>query len=137
MAMHIGTANDEVMSDLNTTPLIDVLLVLLVLLLATLPLQTHAVKLDIGQHIGPPPPTPVVVSLDVAFDGAIAWNGRAVSRATLDGLLVKAAHQNPQPEFHITADRLAHYDMVAKVLADAQRLGVRSIGIVNTNQYLP
>ena len=132
MAMHINAAKDDVMVDMNTTPLIDVLLVLLVLLLITLPMQTHAVKLDMPAGL-PSNLHPVVNDITIDFDGTILWNGRVVDRAVLDTYLIAAARQNPQPEVHVTADRMSRYDTVAKVLADAQRLGVSRLRIVNTN----
>ena len=135
MAMNNTPANGDMLADMNTTPLIDVLLVLLVLLLLTLPIQNHAVKLALG--LGhPQTPPPPVVNLNVDFDGRISWNGQIVSRDTVDGMFARAARQSPQPEIHVTADRLARYDTVAKVLADAQRLGMTNIGIVNTNAYV-
>src|SRR3954463_16792518 len=123
MAMSTNTATGQVMVDMNTTPLIDVMLVLLVLLIVTLPIQTHAVKLGMPSDSRPPLVRPDIVELGVDFDGAISWNGARISRATLDGYLADAARKNPQPEIHLNPDRLANYDVVAKVLADAQRLG--------------
>ncbi len=134
MAMTAKSADSDVMAELNITPLIDVMLVLLVLLLITLPIQTHAVKIDLGEHFGPPPPP--VTDVGVEFDGTIVLNGRTVTRESLNSYFAKASRQNPQPEIHIAADRLARYDTVAKVLSDAQRLGVKTMGIVNTNQYI-
>ncbi|HWA29914.1 MAG TPA: biopolymer transporter ExbD [Rhizomicrobium sp.] len=135
MAITQKAAEGEVLSELNTTPLIDVLLVLLVLLLLTLPIQTNAVKLVMagGKPLAPPPQ---IVNLNIDFDGSIAWNGRKVSRSAMDSMLADAAGKSPQPEIHLTANRLARYDTVAKVMADAQRLGVTNIGIVNTNAYI-
>src|ERR1700753_1624775 len=103
MAMSTGTADGEVMVEMNTTPLIDVMLVLLVLLIVTLPIQTHAVKL--GMPSGPPPQVPSeTVELGVDFDGAITWNGVQVSRATLDSYLADAARKTPQPEIRVKPD---------------------------------
>lgn len=132
MAMNIGneSGEGEVMVEMNTTPLIDVMLVLLTLLIITLPIQTHAVKLDMPRPNQPPPPIPpVVVTLEVDFDGTVLWNGTPVDRATLDNYLEQAAAQgDTQPEIHLQPNRLAKYDAVAKVLADAQRIGVTHIG---------
>ena len=134
MAMSTRTATGQVMVEMNTTPLIDVMLVLLVLLIVTLPIQTHAVK--IGMPSGPPSPVaPVIVELGVDFDGAITWNGTHINRATLDAYLADAARQSPQPEIHVNPNRLANYDVVAKVLADAQRLGATQIGFTGIDQY--
>src|SRR5471032_1840548 len=117
MAMSVSTGEGEVMVEMNTTPLIDVMLVLLTLLIITLPIQTHAVKLDMPAP-NPIPPTiiPESVELGVDFDGTISWNGQAVDRATMDSYFADAATKDPQPEIHINPNRLAKYDAVAKVL---------------------
>jgi biopolymer transport protein ExbD len=126
--MAVTIQNADVFAEINTTPLIDVMLVLLTLLIITLPLQTHAVRIALPhgtttQVLTPPP----VVLLDVDWDGTPEWNGRPVDRATLDAYLVHAAHQDPQPELHIHADRFAKYDAVALVISDAARLGEKRI----------
>ena len=142
MAMNVGKASGEndVMVEMNTTPLIDVMLVLLVMLIITLPIQTHAVKLDMPQSNNPPPPDqrPEVIDLEIDFDGTILWDNTPVDFATLDSYLYNAGQQatTDQPEFHISANRLAKYDTVAKVMADAQRRGVTKIGIVGTDAYV-
>jgi biopolymer transport protein ExbD len=135
MAMSTQTATGQEMVQMNTTPLIDVMLVLLVLLIVTLPIQTHAVKLTMpsGDPLQLVPPD--VVELSVDFDGGINWNGAHISRATLDAYLADAARKNPQPEIHVNPDRLANYDVVARVLADAQRLGATHIGFTRIDQY--
>jgi len=135
MAMLISKTSDDVTTEMNTTPLIDVMLVLLTLLIVTLPLRTHAVKIDLPHGPTPfvEPPPSVTVGID--FDGAILWDGQRVDRAGLDSYLVDAAKKDPQPEIHVEPDRLAHYGTVAIVLADAQRLGVKKIGIIGTEKY--
>jgi biopolymer transport protein ExbD len=136
MAMSSGTAEGEVMVEMNTTPLIDVMLVLLTLLIITLPIQTHAVKLDMPAGNSPPPPVvPETVELVVDFDGTILWNGVAVDRATMQSYLRNVALKVPQDEIHVSPNRLAKYDAVARVLADAQRLGATSIGFTGIDQY--
>ncbi|HVW74830.1 MAG TPA: biopolymer transporter ExbD [Rhizomicrobium sp.] len=136
MAMSTGTADGEVMVEMNTTPLIDVMLVLLVLLIVTLPIQTHAVKLDMpAPNSTPPTVEPETVELGVDFDGTVTWNGTPVDRGTMDSYFEDAARKNPQPEIHVNANRLAKYDAVAKVLADAQRLGATHIGFTGIDQY--
>jgi len=136
MAMSTGTADGEVMVEMNTTPLIDVMLVLLVLLIVTLPIQTHAVKLDMpAPNAAPPTVVPETVELGVDFDGTVTWNGATVDRGTMDAYFADAAKKNPQPEIHVNANRLAKYDAVAKVLADAQRLGATHIGFTGIDQY--
>lgn len=142
MSMSVGSpsGSDEVMVEMNTTPLIDVMLVLLVMLIVTIPIQTHAVKLDLPQANNSTPPSdvkPVVIDLEIDFDGTPIWNGTPVtSRAQLDKYLEDSANQVPQPELHLRPNRLAKYDVVARTLADAQRLGVTKIGFVGTEQYI-
>jgi biopolymer transport protein ExbD len=140
MAMNLGSGSgeNEVMVEMNTTPLIDVMLVLLVMLIITLPIQTHAVKLDMPPPNQKPPATPpVVVALGVDFDGTITWNGTAVDMPTLDTYLQQeAAKGDDQDEIHLNPNRLAKYDTVAKVLSDAQRLHVTKIGFVGIDQYM-
>ena len=140
MAINLGKpeGDDAVMVDINTTPLIDVMLVLLIMLIITIPVQTHAVKLDMPQS-NPPPVTvqPEVINLDIDFDGTISWNGAVVpDRATLETYLRGAAQKDPQPEIHLIPNRLVKYSYVAMVLAEAQRLGVIKIGIVGNEQYM-
>src|SRR5476651_1662556 len=136
MAMSTSTADGEVMVEMNTTPLIDVMLVLLTLLIVTLPIQTHAVKLDMPAANTPPPTViPETVELGVDFDGTITWNGAPVDRSTMDSYFEDAAKKNPQPEIHVSPNRLAKYDAVARVLADAQRLGATHIGFSGIDQY--
>ena len=136
MAMSASTADGEVMVEMNTTPLIDVMLVLLTLLIITLPIQTHAVKLDMpAPNATPPKIIPQTVDLGVDFDGTITWNGATVDRATMDAYFEDASKKDPQPEIHVSPNRLAKYDYVAKVLADAQRLGATHIGFTGIDQY--
>ncbi|HEX4301235.1 MAG TPA: biopolymer transporter ExbD [Rhizomicrobium sp.] len=134
MAMTAETSDGDMLSEMNTTPLIDVMLVLLVLLIITLPMQTHAVTIDMPNGHSPATPSPVVM-LEVDFDGTAIWNGWRISHATLEQRLVDAAHSDPQPEIHMMANRLARYGAVAQVMADAQRLGLRKIGLVDTQPY--
>jgi biopolymer transport protein ExbD len=138
MAMSASTADGEVMVEMNTTPLIDVMLVLLTLLIITLPIQTHAVKLDMpAPNAKPPTVIPETVELGVDFDGTITWNGTAVDRATMDAYFADIGKKpaDAQDEIHVNPNRLAKYDAVAKVLADAQRLGATHIGFSGIDQY--
>ena len=138
MAMSTSTGEGEVMVEMNTTPLIDVMLVLLTLLIITLPIQTHAVKLDMPQP-NPTPPTfiPPTVELGVDFDGTVTWNTVPVDRATMDSYLADIGKKpsDQQDEIHVSPNRLAKYDAVARVLADAQRLGATHIGFSGIDQY--
>ena len=140
MAMQIGSASgdDEVMVEINTTPLIDVMLVLLIMLIITIPIQTHAVKMNMP--IGNPPPQvkqPTIAKLDVDFDGTVYWNGQALpDRPTLESKLNDIANQPDQPEVHLRPNKLVKYEHVAAVLASAQRLGVTKIGMVGNEQFM-
>jgi biopolymer transport protein ExbD len=141
MAMNVGSGSSgdpEVMVDINTTPLIDVMLVLLIMLIITIPIQTHAVKLNMPVGNPPPPLTPPeVVTIDVDFDGTVLWNGNLIpDRATLEGQLQAAAAQPTQPEIHLRPNKLVTYKHVAGVMASAQRLGVTKIGLVGNEQFM-
>jgi biopolymer transport protein ExbD len=133
MGMNVGSGSEgDMMVEMNTTPLIDLMLVLIVMLIMSLPPQTHAVKLDMPVTNNPPPDTPPpVVDIVVDFDGSIYWNSELITSGTqLQGYLKSAAHAEPRPEIHLKPNKLAKYDYVAKVLATAQRLGVKNIGIL-------
>jgi len=142
MAMSVGpgAGSDDPMMDINTTPLIDVMLVLIIMMIITIPVQTHAVKLDMPRPNNQPQTTdvkPEVVNLEIDFDGTVLWNGNPVpDRATLDGYFKQAAAALVQPEIHLRPNRLAKYEQVAYVLADAQRRGVKKIGFVGNEQYM-
>jgi biopolymer transport protein ExbD len=142
MAMNVGApsrSNDpDVMIDINTTPLIDVMLVLLVMLIITIPIQLHAVNLNLP--IGNPPPPlqlPEVVKLDIDDQSKVYWNGEVVDdRAVLETKMSEAAHQPVQPEVHLRPNKDASYGVVASVMASAQRLGLTKIGIVGSEQFV-
>jgi len=140
MAMNVGSgggADPEVMVDINTTPLIDVMLVLLIMLIITIPIQTHAVKLNMPVGNPPPPPEPpVVVQIDVDFDGTVLWNGEQVELPTLDAKFRNAAALPVQPEFHLRPNKLVTYKYVAHVMAAAQLLGITKIGLIGAEQFL-
>ena len=138
MSMNIGTHEDEVMIDINTTPLIDVMLVLIIMLIITIPVQLHSVNLNMPAGNPPPPTTPpVVVTIDVDFDGTVLWNGETLPDArALDAKLQQAAAEADQPEVHLRPNKLVAYKSVAAVLAAAQRLGVNKLGIVGNEQFI-
>ena len=141
MAMNVGTKNSEdqdVMIDINTTPLIDVMLVLLIMLIITIPIQTHAVKLNMPVGNPPPPLTPpTVVTIEVDFDGTVLWNGETVpDRPTLEARFKNAAAMPDQPEFHLRPNKLVTYKHVAGVMASAQRNGITKIGLIGAEQFL-
>jgi biopolymer transport protein ExbD len=125
------------MCDINTTPLIDVMLVLIVTLIMSLPIQTHAVKLDMPPPLNVPPPLvlPTVINLDVDFDDSIYWDGNKVDINQVEGYFRTESKQDPQPEIHLRPDKRSHYDTTAKVLAVAQRNGMTKIGFVNTTEF--
>jgi biopolymer transport protein ExbD len=133
-----GGQEPDVMIDINTTPLIDVMLVLLVMLIITIPIQLHAVNLNMPVGT-PPPPTeqPVVVTIDVDFDGTVFWNGEIVAdKPALEQRLSDAAAMPVQPEVHLRPNKLAEYKDVAAVMAAAQRLGVVKLGLVGNEQFV-
>jgi len=139
MSMSVGSAgDDEMMVEMNTTPLIDVMLVLLIMFIITIPVQTHAVKMNMPTAPSAAPPTPpTVIEIDVDFDGTIAWNHELVpTRADLQARLYRIAQQPDQPEVHLRPNKLVTYKYVAMVMAEAQRLGVTKIGIVGNEQFM-
>jgi biopolymer transport protein ExbD len=122
----------EVMVDINTTPLIDVMLVLLIMLIITIPVQTDSVALNMEAPDTASLPQPQIVKLDIDVDGTIRWNGVTVpDRAALENDFRTAARQEPQPEIQINPDKRVKYSFVAMVLAAAQRFGVAKIGLID------
>ena len=142
MAMNVGsgsaTSDPEVMMDINTTPLIDVMLVLLVMLIITIPIQLHSVNLNMPTG-NPPPPLvlPEVVKIDIDSSSVVYWNGLPLpDRAALEENFKAASAQAVQPELHLRPDKKAKYAIVAGVMASAQRLGLTKIGIVGSEQFI-
>ena len=138
MNLNAGGGDDEPLTEMNMTPLIDVMLVLLIMFIITIPIQTHAVKMNmpVGPS-APPPKPPEIVRIDVDFDGTIGWKGEIVAdRAQLEARLAAIAAQPEQPELHLRPNKLVTYKVVAMILASAQRLGVTKIGIVGNEQFL-
>jgi len=139
MAMSVGASDDDMMVEMNTTPLIDVMLVLLIMFIITIPVQTHAVKMNmpVNSKAAPPPKPPEIIRIDVDFDGTIGWNGTLVpDRAELENRLSQVAAQPDQPEVHLRPNKLVSYKVVAMVMASAQRLGVTKIGLIGNEQFL-
>ncbi|MEH0164697.1 ExbD/TolR family protein [Paucibacter sp. JuS9] len=143
MGMNVGSSSGsdepEVMMDVNTTPLIDVMLVLLVMLIITIPIQLHSVNLDMPPPSNQTPPKePTVVELFIDFDGVVSWNGVPVaSMAELDSRLGEQA-QIPvadQAEIHIKPNKLVEYGVVAAVMASVQRHGLTKMGMVGNEQF--
>ncbi len=142
MSMNVGSgsakgADPEPMMEMNMTPLIDVLLVLIIMMIITIPKQNHSVNLNMP--VGTPPPSnvkPVVVTIDVDFDGTILWDGEVVpDRAALEAKMNNVAAMPDQPEVHLRPNKLVEYKVVAGVMATAQRLGVTKIGMVGNEQF--
>lgn len=139
MGMNIGTSTSdepEVMIDMNTTPLIDVMLVLLIMLIITIPAQLHSVNLDMPVPTNAPKKAdPVVIKIDVDAASVINWNGTPVTRSELEANLAAASAQQPQPELHIRSHAKAKYEAAAAVMANAQRMGLTKLGIVGSEQF--
>lgn len=133
-----GNSEPEVMVDINTTPLIDVMLVLLIMLIITIPIQMHAVKMNLPVGNPPPPAVqPEVVQIDIDFDGTTTWNGTLVpDQATLEQKFAQVAAEPDQAEIHLRPNRLAPYKDVAAVMAAAQREGATKIGLIGNEQYM-
>jgi biopolymer transport protein ExbD len=139
MGMSVGSGGGEgsPMMEMNTTPLIDVMLVLIIMLIVTLPVMTHAVKLDMPQTNNPPPLVPpVVINILIDYDNSISWNGTPVANlATLERYFKVESQTDPQPQVAIEAHPRAKYDTVAQVLASAQRNSMVKMGIVGTEKF--
>jgi biopolymer transport protein ExbD len=132
-----GGGDDEPMMDINMTPLIDVMLVLLIMFIITIPVMTHAVKLDMPRATNAPSNVlPIVINLEIDFDGTVLWNGTPVEIDALESYFRREAANEPQPELHIRPSKRAKYDVVARVLASAQRNGMRKIGFVGNEQFM-
>jgi biopolymer transport protein ExbD len=142
MGMNVGSggsknADPEPMMEMNMTPLIDVMLVLIIMMIITIPKQMHSVNLNMPVG-NPPPPVkpPEVVTIDVDFDGTILWNNTPIpDRATLEQKLANVAAEADQPEVHLRPNKLVEYKVVAGVMSSAQRLGVTKIGMVGNEQF--
>lgn len=142
MAMNVGSSSaggdPEVMMDINTTPLIDVMLVLLVMLIITIPIQLHAVNLNLP--VGTPPPSdvkPEVVKIDVDAKSVVHWQGVAVaSGAELEQKMKDVSLLPVQPEVHLRPDRQARYEVVASILAATKRSGLTKIGVIGSEQFI-
>jgi biopolymer transport protein ExbD len=144
MGMNVGSsspdAEPEVLMDVNTTPLIDVMLVLLVMLIITIPIQLHTVNLDMPPpSIQPPQQDPVVHTVMIDFDGTVYWDENALPN--LDAVNAKmqevgAMNLSEQPEIHIKPNKLVDYGVVAAVMASAQRNSVKKMGMVGNEQYV-
>ncbi len=142
MAMNVGSSSGsgdpEVMMDINTTPLIDVMLVLLVMLIITIPIQLHSVNLNLP--VGTPPPSdvkPEVVKIDVDAMSVVHWPGTALtSGAELEQKMKTVSELAVQPEVHLRPDKHARYEVVASILAATKRAGLSKIGVIGSEQFI-
>ncbi len=144
MGMNVGSSSGsgepEVLMDVNTTPLIDVMLVLLVMLIITIPIQLHTINLDMPPPSNQPPQTdPVVHTVMIDFDGTVYWDADALP--SIDAVNAKmqeigAKNLSEQPEVHIKPNKLVDYGVVAAVMASAQRNNVKKMGMVGNEQYV-
>jgi biopolymer transport protein ExbD len=143
MSMSVGGGEQGTpMMEINTTPLIDVMLVLIIVLIMSIPIMTHATKLDMPQTNNPPPlERPEVIQIEIDFDGTIVWNGTIVQGIPqLEGYFRQArqgaeAAGRPQPEIHLRPDRRSRYEMTALVMAAAQRNRMEKMGFVNVSEF--
>lgn len=141
MSMNIGSGSGsgepEVLMEINTTPLIDVMLVLLVMLIITIPVQLHAVNLDMP--VGAPPVSdikPEKIQVDIDENSVVYWKGEAVTPAALEAKMVLAGQQAPQPEVHIRPNKLSRYAVFANVLSTSKRSGLTKMAVIGSEQFV-
>jgi biopolymer transport protein ExbD len=138
MAMSGGSEDGEPMGEMNTTPLIDVMLVLLIMFIITIPIQTHAVKVDLPQDSDSPrnqDVDPVKNKIVIYPDGQLSWNGAPVNEVTLTQYLDQTVQMSPQPELHFQPDAQARYDRVDEIMAIIKRANVTKLGFIGNEQY--
>jgi len=137
MAMSGGSDDGQPMMEINTTPLIDVMLVLLIMFIITIPIQTHAVKVDlpVNSNAPPPPVEPIKNQLSIDAAGTVAWNGVPVDLITLQQYLEQSVAMKPEPELHFQPDPKAKYERVDQVLAVIKRSNVSKLGFIGNEQY--
>jgi biopolymer transport protein ExbD len=138
MALALGRDDNEPVMEMNTTPLIDVMLVLLVMFIITIPMQTHAVKVPLP---GPSPheterrPDPIINKVGVNQSGVVTWNGNAIDLVTFRQYLDATKIMTPEPELHVQPDANARYDTVDQVLAVIRKSEITKLGLVGNEQY--
>ena len=140
--MAFGGLNDDrkqaPMADINVTPMVDVMLVLLVIFIIAAPLFTHSIKLDLpSAQSAPSPDKPDTISLSIDGAGKIYWNNEAVEQAELGNRLAVAAKKQPQPELQLRADKSTRYEIIAQVMSAAQTSGMTKMGFVTESQQQP
>ena len=139
MAGAVSASETEPMMDINTTPLIDVMLVLLIMFIITIPLQTHAVKLDLPVNSDtntPPPIDPVKNKIVISPQGQVFWNGQPLDMVQLRQNLDYTQTMSPIPELHLQPDQNARYELVDEVLAVTKRAAVEKMGFVGNEAYM-
>ncbi|RLU02443.1 MAG: biopolymer transporter ExbD [Ketobacter sp.] len=125
--------NDEVMSEINMTPLVDVMLVLLIIFIITVPVLTHSVKVDLPQASNTPNELkPHTIAISVSADGSIHWNDETITYAELEQRLQQEATTPQQPEIHLRGDKQVAYEHMIRVMAAVQRAGIEKLGFVTT-----
>ena len=141
MGMHVGNTSSsgepEVMMEINTTPLIDVMLVLLVMLIITIPIQLHSVNLEMP--VGAPPTSlikPEKIQIDIDDKSVVYWQGLPVTAQELDAKMRAISHQEPQPEVHIRPNKISRYAVFANVLSSSKRLGLNKIAVIGAEQFV-
>lgn len=142
MGMNVGSSGNgsgepEMMMDINTTPLIDVMLVLLVMLIITIPIQLHSV--DLEMPVGTPPANlikPEKVQIDIDEKSTVYWQGLPVSAQELDEKMVAVTRQEPQAEVHIRPNKVSQYAVFANVLSSSKRLGLTKIAVIGSEQFV-
>ena len=135
----LNPESSEPMMEINTTPLIDVMLVLLIMIIMTIPIQSHAVKLDLPQdqqNNTPPPIDPVKNKIVIMPDGIVLWNGAPVNLVTLRQYLDLTTTMRPTPELHLQPHPQARYELVDEVLAVTKRANVTKMGFVGNEAYM-
>jgi biopolymer transport protein ExbD len=131
MAVSVGGDSSDPMVEPNVIPLVDIMLVLLIIFIITIPVMTHAVKIDLPREVNQPTVTkPENINLSIDFDGTIYWNESMIDRTKLLNYVLQEAVKDPQPEIHIRADRRVRYEYVAEVLFSLQRGGLMKIGFI-------
>jgi biopolymer transport protein ExbD len=137
MAMSAGRDDGQPMMDMNTTPLIDVMLVLLIMFIITIPVQTHAVKIDlpVNSDQTPPPVNPTKNEIGIQPSGVVTWNGAPVDDVTLSNYLTASVNLQPEPELHFRPDPEARYDVVDRIMTLIKQAKVTKLGFVGNEQY--
>lgn len=131
MAISVGGDSADPMVEPNVVPLVDIMLVLLIIFIITIPVMTHAVKIDLPRESNQPTVTkPENINLSIDFDGSLYWNESSINRNTLLNYVLQEAVKDPQPEVHIRADRRVRYEHVADVLFALQRGGMMKVGFI-------